>query len=373
MTKHRAFHSDRFVDKFQEHESILRAYIQLWDKGLGVKASSIDVGSFKDFIVNGDGASKEAFLDGLYRVYDLCTERGHEDLVAACQDHSYEPDPTGKLPVEVLSLKVRTENEDAFNLAYDRSTLRQAERFSVFQGAKGQAIKNLAKATERLHGKLSEVFKGDKHSDRVLIRHYEEGPRVNFIVYHEKRTQALLIFKGTKTKPKVAPEIFRPAQQDFISYNSESGQVEVEARFEKEEDTLRQSFAECCLGAADFFESDEAAKRLTLDPITLEGFEPKTDGSDTAALTELHFRLSQKYGPYFIVRSKDVLETLQLNGLRKKLPSGTIQKAVFKITFQGDRRGKKVGLSGTNKIAMNRATHAEDVYRYLRRWKILRD
>jgi len=137
-------------------------------------------------------------------------------------DLSYDPDPGGVLPVECLSLKVRTENEEAFNLAYDRCAMHQAERFSVYQGEAGRCIADVKAATEQLQGKLSAVFKGDKNSDRVLVRQYQEGAYTNFIVYHEKRTQAMLVFKGSRIKPRVSPTVLRPAQQDFLSYNTET-------------------------------------------------------------------------------------------------------------------------------------------------------
>ena len=97
------------------------------------------------------------------------------------------------------------------------------------------------------------------------------------------------------------------------------------------------------------------------------------DADDTAILSELRFSLKQKHGPSFVVRSKDVLETLQLNYLHRKISGGTVKRAVFKIAFPDDRRGKRVELSGTNKISFKRATHAEEVFRYLRKWKILLD
>ena len=86
MVKHRAFNGDRFLDKFQGSESILGNYVGIWGSGLDVDVASLDVASFKDFILVGDGAVKDQFMEGLYRAYDLCTERAHEDLFAACQD-----------------------------------------------------------------------------------------------------------------------------------------------------------------------------------------------------------------------------------------------------------------------------------------------
>jgi len=67
MTKHRAFNGDRFLDKFQGAESILRSYVGIWGSGLDIEIESLDVASFKDFILTGDGALKDQFMEGLYR------------------------------------------------------------------------------------------------------------------------------------------------------------------------------------------------------------------------------------------------------------------------------------------------------------------
>jgi hypothetical protein len=374
MTKHRIFNVDRFLDKFQGQESLLRNYVGIWNGRLEIEVASLDVPRFKDFLINGDGNGKDELFEGLYRAYDLCTERGHEDLVAACRDFpDYKPDPDGELPVECLSLKVRSENEDAFNLAYDRYTLWRAERFTIYRGRGAIHIPDLNSAVARFQDNLAEAFKDHKNSDRVLVRHYQEGSYTNFIVYHEKRTKSELIFKGSRARPRVSTTILRPAQQDFISYNHETGQMEIEARFENEESTLRTNFAKCCLGDVDFFEGAEATNRINLAKIAEEDFSMPVDEDHTATLTELNFKLKQKHAPSFVVRSKDTLETLDLNYLRRKLSGGMIHRAVFKITFPDDRRGKRVELSGTNKIKFKRATHAEEVFRYLRNWGIIID
>ena len=375
MAKHRRFSADRFLDKFQGREMLLRDFVGLWDDRLELDGSTLDVPQFKEFLVNGDGEGIDEMFEGLYRAFDLCTERGQEDLVVACREFTYEPDPAGDLPVECLSLKVRTENEDAFDLAYARNTLWKAEQFSLFRGKEAKPIADIRAAASRLQEKLAEVFKDDKKSDRVLIRQYQEGRYTNFIVYHEKRTKAELVFKGTKTRLKVSPTLLRPAQQDFISYNNDTGQIEIEARFEKEEAILRKNFAECCMGDTDFFEAEDAAKRINLARIADDDFDMPVDEEKDhkAALIEVHFKIRQQYGPSFVVRSKNVLGTLDMNRLRKRLEGADISKVVLKITFPDDKRGKRVALSGTNKVKFKRATHAEEVFQYLRDWRVLLD
>ena len=371
--KHRTFNADRFLDKLQGQEIILRHFVELWNGRLGLEPSSLDVPLFKDYLVNGDGDGKDELLESLYMAYDLCTERGHEDLVAACAECGYSPDGNGELPVECMSLKVRTENEDAFTLAYDRYNLWRAERFTIFRGKSSASITDASAASSAFQTKLAELFRDHKNSDRVLVRHYQEGAYTNFIVYHEKRVKAELIFKGTRTRPKVSPTILRPAQQDFISYNNKTGQVEIEAGFEKEETTLRKAFAECCLKDEDFFDSPGSADRINLARIADDDFDMPVDEDHSAFLAELHFNIKQTHGPSFMVRSKNVMETLEKNNLRKRLAGGTIRRAVFKIMFPDDRRGKRIELSGTNKIKFKRATHAEEVFHYLRNWGIVID
>ena len=371
--KHRTFNADRFLDKFQGQEIILRSFVGLWDGRLGLDTTSLDVPHFKEYLVNGDGDGKDDLLESLYMAYDLCTERGHEDLVSACDECSYSPNGNGELPVECLSLKVRTENEDAFTLAYDRYNLWRAERFTIFSGKSAAGIVDASAASSAFQAKLAEIFKDHKNSDRVLVRHYQEGAYTNFIVYHEKRVKAELIFKGTRMRPKVSPTILRPAQQDFISYNNETGQLEIEAGFEKEETALRKAFAECCLKDEDFFDSPGSSDRLNLARIAEDDFDLPVDEDHSALLAELHFKLHQTHGPSFVVRSKNVMETLEKNYLRKHLAGGTIRRAVFKIMFPDDQRGKRIELSGTNKVKFKRATHAEDVFRYLKNWGIVID
>ena len=331
MRSYRTFNADRFLDKFQGQESLLRAYAALWDGRLVSPAATLDVPGFREMLSR-SGAAQNELLEEFYRAYDLCTERGHEDLLAACRDVGYAPDPAGQLPVECLSLKVRTENEEAFNLAYDRYALSLAERFAIYRGKEPRCIGDIAAAAAQLQDRLAQRFKKDKHSDRVLLRYYEEGPWTHLVVYHEKRTKAELIFKGTHSRPTISPTIFRPAQQDFLSYNCETGQLEIEARFAVEAAVLRREFADCCFGEVDFFEGARAAERFNLARITEQDFDTPVDDGDSAVLRELHFSLAQRHVPSFTVRSKDTLDTLELAYLRTKLAGGAICKAVFKIT-----------------------------------------
>ena len=371
MVKHRIFNADHYLDKFQGFENLLRGYCRLWGKKLGLAIATLDVDTFKKWLVDGESEAKDELMDGLYRCRDISTERGHEDLRTACAECDYDPDPDHDLPVECLALKVRTEKEEAFHLAYDRNAMFYAERFTIRRGRSAQSISGSPKHKKAFASLLAKEFHAHKKSERVLVRSYEEGSSTNFIVYHEKRVQATLVFKGGRTRPKVGSAVFRPLQQDFIRYNRDTGEVEIEARYEGEEDKLRHCFAECFFPDKDFFDGENAAKCLDLGEIAEPSFRLETPEGISAALVLLRFNLPQKGAPSFDVRSKDVLHTLDINRLRKKLKADSIQAAAIKIVFPDDSRGKRVELSGDNKIKFNRATHADDVFQLLRNWELM--
>ena len=179
MAGHRTFNVDRFLDRFVGRESLIRQYVGLFSGRSGVTdASTLDIPRFRQYLIDGSGSAKDELLEGLYRACDLCTERGHEDLIAACREYDYDPDPHGVLPVECLSLKVQTEHKDAFNLAYDRNALWQAERFSIYRGPEPREIEHLPAAAERLQMRLEDVFRQTKRSDRVLVRQYRENATI---------------------------------------------------------------------------------------------------------------------------------------------------------------------------------------------------
>ncbi|MEX0678371.1 MAG: hypothetical protein WD063_14920 [Pirellulales bacterium] len=372
--KHRVFNGDRFLDKFQGHEELLKGYCRLWGRRLNLAISTIEIPGFKKWLSddNSHSDAKDELMDGLFRCYDISSPHGHEDLKAACHDfRPYNPDPDDELPVECLALKVRTEREDAFNLAYDRHALFHAERFSIYRGRSKKPIQKLKVREKSFQAELAKEFQDHKSSERVLVRSYQDGDYTNFIVYHEKRVKSTLIFKGSKNRPRVGPTVFRPAQQDFISYNASTGQVEIESGHEAEEETVRKCFAKCFFSDADFFDADGAAECLNLGELANASFHLDVPDDHSAALVQLRFKLPQEGGPTFCISSKDVFRTLESNGLRRKLRADMIQSAVIKVSWPDDKRGKRIQLSGQNKIKFNRATHADDIFRLLTNWELL--
>lgn len=373
MAKHRAFNADKFLDSLRSNESILIGFLAIWADQLDISLDTLTIDRFKEWLINSQCDAKDEIVEELHRVYDLCTPWCHEQLFTACGDFGYEPDPNHELPVECLALKIRTENEEAFNHAYARYNFWRAERFSVYRGKLPKAITQLPSRAKVFREKLAQAFKDHKNTDNVLVRHYREGALTNFVIYHEKRVKVTLEFKKNKNTLRVKPSIHRPLQQDFVSYNQETGQIEIESSYENEEATLRRTFADCLFDDKDFFDQEGADECVTLGVIANSQFQLSCPDGVKAKLVELHFGLDQEEEPFLPLRSKDVLRTLELNGLRRKLVGDQIRRAVFKIWVGDDKRGKRVEVYGTNRIRFNRSTHYDAVMCVLRDSEILLD
>lgn len=373
MAKHRKFNADRFLDKFQGQESVLRSYVCRWEGCRKALPARFGIGDFKTFLAGDDIEGKDELVEGLYRAHDLSTEDGHEYLVCACKEDDRNPDPEGSLPVECLALKVLTESEGTFHFAYDMHTVSTAEKFAIYRGRRGQTIQDPEGAAERLEKLLANAFANDKQSNRVIVRRFDDGQRVNFVIYHEKRTRAHLTFRRGRGKSGVTPLVFRPAQQDLICYDWETGTAEIETRSLKGEEVLRRAFASSCLGDETVFEDEDASKQVDLTPVQNERFNLTVDDGHIAALVEIHAQLRQRYGPTLVIKSKDTLSTLRSNNLHRLITNGIVRKVVIKFQFGDDRRGRRVEVALPNRLRFKRATHADLVFGYLRRWRLLRE
>jgi hypothetical protein len=59
MVKHRIFNADRYLDKFQGFENLLRDYCRLWPRKLGLNIAKLDIDQFKNWLMEGESEIKD--------------------------------------------------------------------------------------------------------------------------------------------------------------------------------------------------------------------------------------------------------------------------------------------------------------------------
>ena len=367
--KHRKFKAEKFLDVFEEHGHLLRDFARKYDENRFPLVEEFSLEAFKDLIAEAV-KTDPTMVEHLYRAYDMSMDAyGHEALCAAIKNNGGAVDDS--LPVECLAIWLHNHDQDQFNFAYDRMNFNHLEKVTMYRIEPPDGFNPGDGHVKAFEDALKEAFQDDKGSSNVLVKSYEENDCLNLIIYHEKRTQAQLIFKDRTDA--VGPLMLRPAKQDFVSFNQSTGELQVDASYTKEKTTLRRAFAGQFLQDAEVFESSEAAKVFDLDAIADSDFAmPVTDPEHTAILTEIKFSTATETNPTFTIRSDDVLKTLENTDLRQKIDGASVASAKIRLCFGEKQRDKKtITLVGSNSITYNSSTYKEEVEAYLRQWGIL--
>lgn len=367
--KHLKFKAGRFLDVFAEHPHLLRDFAQKFDNNRFLAEEDFTLDAFKQLVADAV-KTDPPMVEHLYRAYDMSMNTyGHETICEVIKKMGLRVDDS--LPVECLTIWLHNHDQDQFNFAYDRMSFNHLEKVSMFRIAPPHHFEAASEQVQAFENVLKEAFENDKGSSNVLVRSYEENDCLNLIVYHEKRTQAQLIFKDLKDA--VGPLMLRPAKQDFISFNQKTGELQVDASYPKEKIALRKAFAKEFLQDATLFEAPDAARVFDLDVMAHSEFAmPVSDPEHSAILTELKFRLPSETNPTLTISSDNVLTTLKNTNQRISIAGASVASAKIRLCFGNQPRDKKIiTLVGTNFISFNASTHKEEVETYLRQWGIL--
>ena len=393
---YRKFNAPRFLKKFHNGgEPLLKEFFaRVLPESPFAIAGELAVDAVIDFVQGDDPEAKEP-TRLLNDAYDLGNTQGAFFLRNALNQALVPNAPDFNLIPEHLSLIVLLRWPDVFVSAYDRLGLSRTDNFSFYAGREARPVANVDAVARDFEKKLREL----KRSQRVVVRSFTEGEMVNFIFYHEKPPQAPLIIQDDL---EITALLHRPAQQDFICYNTRTGHVEVEIGTRGEKASIRKKFAESCTGDAEFFEQPKSTAFLELDKLLAPDF---TLNPEVAKLTYLKITLDQEEEPTFEIKSKDVFMTLAANGMLETFqfqatpedvePAAPteaqtntalavvavepatveepaqprprrVHEAKLTLTIPGQRRGVGVELVEPNKVSFPRSMHTATVFQILR-------
>lgn len=372
-TRHRTFNADRFLDKFSDNEAVLVAHMARWPELSAPNPLTVD--TFKDYFKtpHGDNEHFEQMVEALYQAYDLSTKQGHELMGEAIDQNQLTLPGLHDIPREVLALRLNIENPITFTLATNLLFASQVDKFVTYKGKEPRTVSDVSSTVANFRTKLGELFVHRKGTDKIVVHQFTDGDALNFIVYHERRLTAELELKVNGAAVFVKSRSFRPARQDFIAYYPKTGRLEIETPIPKERDLMRTAFAVTFFNEEAFFSGQGAEVALKLQKLTEPDFAFSVDAGHFATLKEITFKLPQNPAPTFTIKSKNAFTTLNLNHLREALAGATVKCALITIAFGEGKRPKRIELSSSNTLSFSRATHANDVLNYLRRWQLLGD
>jgi hypothetical protein len=372
MSKQRKFNARRLFDGFHNHEDELAALFSAFDQPLpepfttesAAKAASEDFGL------------ADPLTKLLYQMDDLATKKGRDIISATAASFAIPELPPGTdVTNQRAALWLWNQNKDAFESAMDRLAASgvQGGQIALFPGRSVRVIEDDAVAVAGFEAQLNTNIDSWNGAERFTIHHYRDGDMLVILVFCERTAEPRLEMEsGSKV---IKTSIGKPVVQDVLFYDQSTGELEIEASHPKQREVLRNSFAVGVMGDDSFFPMEESTRVLNLQRLIAMDFNLPVQGLHQVKITAValrEFMATRSFTSNFRGNRQDVIEILRAKNATGLLGGGSIQYVRIELVLGTGRLDRKsIELSGDNRIKFNRASHADEVYRYLRHWTLM--
>jgi hypothetical protein len=372
MSKQRKFNARRLFDGFHDHEDELAALFSAYDQPLpepfttesAAKAASEDFGL-------GDPLTKL-----LYQMDDLATKKGRDIISATAASFAIPEVPPGTdVTNQRAALWLWNQDKDAFESAMDRLAASgvQGGQIALFPGRSAKVIDDDAAAAAGFEAQLNANIDSWNGAERFTIHHYRDGDMLVILVFCERTAEPRLEMESGSKMIKTS--IGKPVVQDVLFYDQSTGELEIEASHPKQREVLRNSFAVGVMGDDSFFPMEESTRVLNLQRLIALDFKLPVRTGHQAQITAVTLSELIARRPFTATLSanrRDVVEILRAKNAAGLIDRTSIRSVRIELILGTGRLDRKsIELSGDNRIKFNRASHADEVYRYLRHWNLM--
>ena len=374
MSKQRKFNALPFFNGFHTHESELAALFSAYGHAVPdpLTTESFCKAAIKEL------SPLAPLTSLLYQLNDLATRKGREIIEKAAASFAI---PGGVPGTDVThqraALWLKNADQDAFDHAMDRLAASgvQGGQLALFPGNSARPIEDPVAAVAGFEDQLNKNIKGWNGAERFTVHHYIEGTMLTILVFCEHTAEAMM--EMDRTTRAVKTRIGRRVIQDVLFYDQSTGELEIEASHPKQREVLRNSFAEGVMGDDSFFPMEQSTRVLNLQKLIGMDFKlpVRTDLGHQVQITGVtlkEFIARKSFTSDFTANRHDAIAVLRTKKAEGLFEKATIQKVrVELILGQGRLDRKSIELSGDNRIKFNRASHADEVYQYLRHWTLM--
>ncbi|MCX6864854.1 MAG: hypothetical protein NTV46_01305 [Verrucomicrobia bacterium] len=375
MSKSRKFNARRFFDAFQGHENELATLFTHFGRTLPEPFTTESTAreACKDF------GAVDPLTVLLYQLNDLASTKGREIIEATAASFAIPGDVPG---TDVTHQRAalwlwNADKDDAFESAMDRLAASgvQGGQIALFPGKSAKLIEDDAIALAGFETQLNANIASWKGAERFIVHHYRDGTMLVILVFCERTAEVHWELEpGTMA---VKTRIGRPVIQDVLFYDQSTGELEIEAGQVKHREVLRNSFAVGVMSDDSFFPMEQSTRVLNLQKLIGMDFKlPVRPGSghqvQITGVTLKEFIARRSFTSDFTANRHDVIAMLRAKKAEGLLEKATVHKVRIELILGPGRLDRKsIELSGDNRIKFNRASHADEVYQYLRHWTLM--
>jgi len=373
MNKHRKFNAQKFFDAFMGHEDELAYVFEAEEVDL---PDPFSVEAARQTVIDAKPGTVDKLVATLYELNDLATSTGREMVELAALAFELQGMPGDDVPNPRVAIWIFRKKHKAFEHALQLLAVRSVRggQIALFPGRKAINIDDPAAAVAKLRIKLDQMLPEMAKTERFEVRHYMDGEVLVIPVFCERTAEVQLEFEGSGHA--VTSKIRRPVSQDIIFYNQHNGELEIEAGRPKHREILRAAFAESVFDDISFFPTEETSRVLDLGQLSDSDFSLQVSSGHSARITGLKVS-GLHHRNRFVIQcaggSVDTIDVLRSRGNLDSLKKMDVQFVRIELILAPGRRGRKViELSGDNRIKFNRESYSNEVYAYLRTWRLMR-
>jgi hypothetical protein len=372
MSKQCKFNARRFFDGFHGHEGELAALFTHFSRTLpepfttetAARAASEDFGLI------------DSMTTLFYQIHDLASPRGRDIIHSTAASFAIPAEVPGTdVTHQRAALWLWNADKVAFESAMDRLAASgiQGGQIALFPGRWAKIIEDDAAAVAGFEGQLNANIESWKGAERFTIHNYRDGAMLVILVFCERTAE--VNWEMDPGSSVIKTRIGRPVIQDVLFYDQSTGELEIEASHQKHREVLRNSFAEGVMGDDSFFPMEEQTRVLNLQKLIELDFKLPVRTGHQVQITAVTLRELIARKPFTATLSanrQDVVEILRAKSAAGLIDSTSIRSVRIELILGTGRLDRKsIELSGDNRIKFNRASHADEVYRYLRHWTLM--
>jgi hypothetical protein len=305
---------------------------------------------------------REQILEDFTHMNDIC-EKSMNFIVRAV--HRSNMITSGEETREHLAMELFLHHEAAFDYAFDRYCLfNSTGKMSQYRVSapdfklSPDRVESFRRAIVRFYAELE---KGKE----CQVRHHQEDGETVIVVAHGSYRRSMTVWVGG------GPELicFRPTMEDILQFNSSTGVLTVKAPYDREKMNYVAAFCEDIVGDESQAQREDLKETYSLVPLQDGTF--SFNGNEKISsikLREIRLSIRGTTNPDIVIKSPNVMRTLQEDIPGLDLASGDLEHAkfLFELDIEGKQKRVTFEIKPPNVTDLVKKQHAAIIGDYLK-------
>lgn len=305
-------------------------------------------------------------VDALFYVHETATKETAEELIEAAGRAGLTIE-AGEEPSDAdIALQIWLQKPDLLRRQHAETVAFTRSRFIYFAGHSGKprpAPDPTVEQTALMQERMDEWFDRKRRGKGSRVFAFPRGTKTWFMVRHGEPMR-----REGRHQDDGGSGIayYRPQKHDVVIYDGESDELAVNAGTKGETELYLRTFGGVIFGDEEYF---DRSNRFTLDPL-LEKGEKSLDNDTVSEIVKVRLiEIERFWGGK--AKEKEVRKANDLfmawdDNWERRLAGGSIDRAVFKVKFDGDGKERTVAILPPSLARYDRDADSDLIDRWLK-------